>query len=528
MSGTLYFGDNLDILRNHIITESIDLIYLDPPFNSKASYAILFESPDGSKSSSQIQAFEDTWSWNDTSQAAFEDTLRCGHTAIADVLRSLRQFLGENDVMAYLAMMSIRIVELRRVLKETGSIYLHCDPTASHYLKVILDAAFGIRQFRNEIIWKRTRGHYDKKLSKFGSVHDTIFYYSKSENRIFNQTLGERDKNAPKTHDLFIHTGGKTYRKGDCRAPGNRGPLYEWNGHTFHWRYSPAERDRLIAEGRIVYTKNGMPRVLRPVEPLKGIPLQDVWTDIDALNAGSNEILGYPTQKPVTLLERIIASSTDPGNIVLDPFCGCGTAVHAAQRLRRRWLGIDVTPLAINLIGRRLNDAFPEIVFNVRGIPRDMDGARELALRDKHLFQLWCVDLVDAQPFRNGQKGADGGIDGLIYFKADDKVTKAAIVAVKGGLNVGVAQIKDLRATMERTGEPLGVFLTLTPPTRPMEKEAASAGSYETGHHRIPRIQILTIEQLLAGQRPRIPFGHTISYRRTRRERSRDTQTSLL
>ena len=230
----------------------------------------------------------------------------------------------------------------------------------------------------------------------------------------------------------------------------------------------------------------------------------------------------------MALLERIIAASTDPGEIVLDPFCGCGTAVHAAQRLRRRWLGIDVTPLAINLIGRRLNDAFPEIAFNVRGIPRDMDGARELALRDKHLFQLWCVDLVDAQPFRNGQKGADGGIDGLIYFKANDKDTKAAIVSVKGGLNVGVAQIKDLRATMERTGEPLGVFLTLTPPTRPMEKEAASAGTYETGHHRIPRIQILTIEQLLAGRRPRIPFGHTVSYRRTRRETSRETQTSLL
>lgn len=330
-----------------------------------------------------------------------------------------------------------------------------------------------------------------------------------------------------KTHDLYVHTDGKLYRKDNCRAPGERGPLYEWNGHSFHWRFSPAERDGLIAEGRIVYTRSGMPRVLRPIDPNRGYPLQDIWTDIDALNAGSAEILGYPTQKPTALLERIIAASSDPGDVVLDPFCGCGTAVHAAQKLKRRWVGIDVTPLAVNLVARRLSEAFPDVRFNVQGIPRDMDGARELALRDKHLFQLWCVDLVDAQPYREGRKGADGGIDGLIYFKPDEASTRAAIVSVKGGLNIGVGQVKDLRATMERTHEPLGVFLTLTPPTKPMEREAASAGSYETSHHRIPRIQILTVGQLLAGLRPRIPFGHAVSYRRTRREKNRDDQSTI-
>jgi hypothetical protein len=257
--------------------------------------------------------------------------------------------------------------------------------------------------------------------------------------------------------------------------------------------------------------------VLRPVDPQRGVPLQDIWSDIDGLNAGSAEHLGYPTQKPTALLERIIAASSDPGDVVLDPFCGCGTTVHAAQTLRRRWLGIDVTPLSVNLIARRLNAAFPDLRFNIQGIPRDMDGARELALRDKHLFQLWCVDLVDAQPSRDGRKGADGGIDGLIYFRTEEAGTRAALVSVKGGLNVGVGQIKDLRATMEGRREPLGVFLTLTPPTKPMEREAASAGSYETGPHRIPRIQILTVAQLLAGLRPRIPFGPALGARRDER-----------
>ena len=526
MSGTLYFGDNLDVLREHVADASVDLIYLDPPFNSKATYAILFRSPDGSKSSSQIKAFEDTWSWNDSSEQAFDDVMGAGRTDVANLLRSMRQFLGDNDMMAYLAMMSERCLDMHRVLKATGSLYLHCDPTASHYLKLILDAVFGVKQFRNEIVWRRARGHYDRRLAKFGAIHDTILYYSKSDARRFNPTLLEREGNAPRTHDLFVHTDGKLYRKGDCRAPGNRGPLYDWNGHSFHWRFSPEERDRLIAEDRIVYTRNGMPRVLRPIDRARGTPLQDIWTDIDALNAGSAEILGYPTQKPVALLERIIASSTEPGDVVLDPFCGCGTAVHAAQKLRRQWIGIDVTPLAINLIARRLGEAFPAVLFNVRGIPRDMDGARELALRDKHLFQLWCVDLVDAQPYRDGRKGADGGIDGLIYFKPDGGTTRAVIVSVKEGAHVGVGQIKDLHATLIRTQEPMGLFVTLTPPTRPMEREAA-AGLYDAGHHRVPRIQILTVEQLLQGLRPKIPFGHTMSFKRTARERDRAAQPRL-
>ncbi len=301
-------------------------------------------------------------------------------------------------------------------------------------------------------------------------------------------------------------------------------------GPTRGWAHEAAQLERWWDEGRILCKKDGTPRLdgLKVfLDESKGKPLQSLWLDIDRIANVSAERLGYPTQKPVALLERIVSASSTPDALVLDPFCGCGTTVHAAQKLGRQWIGIDITPLAVNLIARRLKGAFPGINFDIRGIPRDMDGARELALRDKHLFQLWAVNLVDAQPYRDGKKGADGGIDGLIYFKPDGKVTKAAIVSVKGGSHVGVGQIRDLRGTIERLKEPMGVFVTLTPPTTQMEKEASAAGLYDTGHQRVPRIQILAIEQLLAGSKPRIPFGHTVSYKRAEREAETDGQEEL-
>jgi hypothetical protein len=252
-----------------------------------------------------------------------------------------------------------------------------------------------------------------------------------------------------------------------------------------------------------------MPRFKRYLDEMLGTPVSDVWTNIFPINSQAQERLHYPTQKPVALLERIIAASSNEGDVVLDPFCGCGTAVHAAQKLGRTWIGIDITHLAISLIERRLKDAFPGIAFQVHGTPKDMEGARDLAIRDKYQFQWWAISLVEAQPFAGKKKGADGGIDGLIYFRSDAKTTERAIVSVKGGDNVGVPMIRDLKGVLDREKAPIGVFMTLVPPTRPMETEAASAGFYELGGRKYPRLQIITIEQALRGAKPAIPLVDT-------------------
>ncbi|MDX1991031.1 MAG: DNA methyltransferase [bacterium] len=357
-SNKLYYGDNLDILRKYIADASVDLIYLDPPFNSSRNYNVLFKDESGLDSDAQIKAFEDTWHWDRQAQTTYEGLITDAPDRVATAIGALHTLIGTNQMMAYLVMMTARLVELHRVLKPTGSLYLHCDPTASHYLKMILDTIFGPNGFRNEIIWRRTRAHNDAKITKYGSIHDVIFFYSKSDVWTWNKIYTEKDETDPKTHDLYKHTDGKLYRKGDCTAPGGRGPRYEWNGHIRNWRFTQEEAQRLEKEGLIVYSKTGMPRVLRPVEITKGSQLQDIWTDIDSPNSGSSEILGYPTQKPVALLERIIQASSNPGDVVLDPFAGCGTTVSAAQKLGRRWIGIDITHLSIALLKFRLRDMF--------------------------------------------------------------------------------------------------------------------------------------------------------------------------
>ncbi|HEY8009912.1 MAG TPA: DNA methyltransferase [Rudaea sp.] len=540
MTNRLYFGDNLDILREHIADASVDLIYLDPPFNSKRDYNLLFKTPKGHESDAQITAFEDSWHWGEQAEREFNEILRQPNTDVAELMPALRSFLGENDMMAYLVMMANRLLELHRVLKPSGSIYLHCDPTASHYLKIVLDGVFGKEKFRNEIAWRRTRGHNDLKLSKFGANHDILLYYTKSDERTFNRIFSERDENAPKTHDLYQHTDGLLYRKDNCRAPGDRGPRYEWNGHIQNWRFTQDEARRLESEGKIVFSNTGMPRVLRPVDLTKGHPLQDTWTDIDIPNSGSGELLGYPTQKPLALLERIILASSNEGDVVLDPFCGCGTAVHAAQKLGRRWIGIDITHLAVSLIEKRLKDAFPYLnrkssetvsdderkvadaapdylqTFEVIGTPEDLDGARNLAERDKYQFQWWACSLVNAQPYQGKKKGADGGIDGLIFFQDDKGAAKKIVVSVKGGDNVNVAMVRDLAHVVAREKAEIGLFVTLAEPSKPMTTEAIKEGFYTSPaiNAEFPRIQILTIAGLLDGsERARYPDlaqgGHT-------------------
>lgn len=521
----LHYGDNLKVLRDSIAGESVDLIYLDPPFNSNAGYNILFKGPAGSDSTAQIEAFDDTWHWNDSAEAAFGDVMRGGNANVSQMLRAMRSFLGDNDMMAYLAMMAVRLIELHRVLKPTGSLYLHCDPTASHYLKILLDAVFGKQGFQNEISWKRTSSHNSAK--RWGPVHDTIYFYSKSNAFTWNPVFESYDERY--LDRFYRHNDEKgRFRLGDLTGAGVRkgDSGAAWRGVDptdagRHWavptavikrlglngdfdRLSvPAKLDRLDELGLIYWPPKGkVPQFKRYLELDRGSPIQDVITDVLALSAQSAERLGYPTQKPVALLERILAASSNEGDVVLDPFCGCGTTVHAAQKMNRQWIGIDVTHLAIGLIEKRLREAFAAVQFKTFGVPQDIEGARDMAARgrdDKNYyfeFEKWALSLIAAQPGNLSKKGADKGIDGNIYF--GPKSEGRAIVSVKAGDNVGVSMIRDLRGVIEREGASVGVFLTLSEPSRPMITEAAGAGQFEMdGFSPVPRIQIVTIEQAM-------------------------------
>ena len=510
MANHLYYGDNLAVLREHIRDETVDLIYLDPPFNSNATYNVLFRGPSGDASQAQIEAFEDTWHWNNAAEKAFDEVMFGPNADVANMLRAMRSFLNDNDMMAYLTHMAVRLVELHRVLKPTGSIYLHCDPTASHYLKVLMDAVFGFAKYRNEIIWKRTSSH--NTANRYGKVHDTIFYYGKGGvftwNRLYTPYSDEQLSRYKKDES------GKLYKAENLTADriNSDSGKFEWRGTTpgpsRGWGYTKEQLEEWWDAGKILTKSDGTPRLdgLKVyLDEMPGQLLQSVWTDVERIANTSAERLGYPTQKPVALLERIVSASSNPGDVVLDPFCGCGTTVHAAEKLGRHWIGIDVTHLSISLIEKRLKDAFPGIKFEVHGAPKDLEGARDLSNRDKYQFQWWAVSLVDAVPFGAKKKGADGGVDGHIFFRSGAKTVEKAIVSVKGG-GVGVADIRELIAVVGRERARIGVYISLEPHTGPMKKEAAGAGLYDGPTGKVPKIQLFTIEDLFAGKKPQIPL----------------------
>jgi len=511
-TNVLYYGDNLDILRRreYFPDESIDLIYLDPPFNSNRSYNVLFRESTGAASEAQIEAFEDTWHWGPPAARAYEDAQSGPHQKVARMLRAMVDGLGHNDVTAYLTMMAVRLVELHRVLKPTGCMYLHCDPTTGHYLKLILDSVFGPTSFRNEVVWKRSapKGH---AYTRFPSAHDLLLAYGKAVQPTWNAQLTPHSDAYVESHYTHVEPEtGRRYTLDNCMNPNPNRPnlTYEWNGHVRVWRWTKQRMQRLHDEGRLVYTKTGIPRYKRYLDEMPGTAVVDVWDDIPPINSQARERLGYPTQKPLALLERIINASSNPDDIVLDPFCGCGTAVHAAHKLGRRWIGIDITHLAIGLVRRRMQAAFPGIEIQVIGEPVDLAGARDLAQRDKYQFQWWALDRLGAQPVSGKKKGADLGIDGVIPFFAGPKEDyRRALVSVKGGEHVSVGMVRDLVGVLEREKEPIGVLLTLEPPTQPMVTEAASAGFYHNDfwQKEYPRVQILTIEEMLSGKRPDMP-----------------------
>jgi site-specific DNA-methyltransferase (adenine-specific) len=506
-TNVLYYGDNLEILRKYIPDNSIDLVYLDPPFNSKKDYNILFKENGGVESEAQVKAFTDTWHWAQTAENTYHDIVTSGPLKIAQLIGALHDAIGQNDVMAYLVMMTTRLIELHRVLKPTGSLYLHCDPTASHYLKLVLDQIFGPANFRSEITWKRFSGHGNVYRS-YAHVHDILFFYTKGDRWTWNQVYRPLSDKYVESFFRYIESEtGRQYRLQNVLNPNKNRPnlTYEWNGHVRVWKWTKEKMQQLHDAGLLVYSKTGLIKgVKQYLDESKGEKLHDMWDDIRPLGQTDDKSLGYETQKPLTLLERIIKASSNEGDIVLDPFCGCGTALVAAQKLNRRWIGIDITHLAIALMRNRLKDSF-DIDAEVVGEPVDLASAKALSRQDRYQFQWWALSLIKARPLGEKKKGADKGIDGVIQF-IDDPSGKAkrAVVQVKSG-HVGVNAIRELKAVAAH--DALGIFITLELPTAPMQTEAISAGFYPSpGWNKdYPKIQILTVEELLHGKAVDMP-----------------------
>jgi DNA modification methylase len=511
----LYNGENLAILRGgEIGPETVDLVYLDPPFNSNQDFNVIFKELTGLRPTVQTEAFKDTWEWNQNAMNAFHDTVESAPPGVVRRMLGFRSMIGESDVLAYLSMMAPRLVELHRVLKPTGTLYLHCDDTSSHYLKLLLDAIFDPRNFRNEVIWKRTNARSTKK--RWPRVHDVLLVYAKSPAVKFNYLLVKADK-AKMPHTLITGPDGKKYQTYELTAAGVReGHSGEpWRGFDpgtmgRHWGQSHAVMDALDEKGLIHWPKSGKAggfprrRDEKPFkEELRTVTVGDVWTDIDRINQSAKEKLPWPTQKPEKLLERIIEASTSRGDVVLDAFCGCGTAVAVAQEMGRQWIGIDHSMFATDVIQQRLIDRYGEdIKKSYEFIPKPVTAQDARKLKDTpFLFEWWAIERAGAQPSAK-RKGADKGIDGRIYFReysgAGKIEAKQVVISVKSG-KTGPAHVRELRGVIEREDAAIGVLITMNKPTKAMVSEAASAGRYfsETWDVSYPRLQIVTVEDLM-------------------------------
>ena len=564
-SNQLYYGDNLDILRRYVPDESVDVIYLDPPFKSNQDYNVLFAERDGTQAAAQIKAFKDTWHWDQSAALTYQEVVERGGT-VSQAMQAFWTFLGENDMLAYLSMMAPRLVELRRVLKPTGSMYLHCDPAASHYLKFLLDAVFGPTAFKTEIIWKRSSAHSDAKQGRrqYGHIHDVILFYAKGSTWTWNPVHVPFDDEYVKQRFKYTDARG-SYKETDLSAARPGGDtLYDWrirrpSGGAWvsdledewrepkegleykavkpprgrYWAYSRGNMRKFAKSDRLHYFSSGTPRLKQYADELMGVELQDVWTDISPINAMAAERLGYPTQKPEALLERILRASTGDGDVVLDPFCGCGTTVAAAQRLGRRWIGIDITHLAIGLIRHRLRDAYGARVsdaYEVIGEPVSVADARTLAGADPYQFQWWALGLIGARPVEQ-KKGADRGIDGRVYFhdEGPSGKTKQIVISVKAG-KLHAPYVRDLRGVMDREKAEMGVLLSLERPTAQMRAEAASTGFYESAWGKHPRLQLVTVGELLDGRQLDTPPPRqtSVTFKRAPRQHEKAVESPKL
>jgi DNA modification methylase len=514
MKNTLFHGDNLAVLRS-LPSESVNLVYLDPPFKSDQNYNMLYKERDGTKAAAQIQAFSDTWTWDRHSAMALHSMLGQGGP-VADAIDALHRTLHGSDMMAYLVMMAPRFVELHRVLKPTGSLYLHCDPTASHYLKMLLDAVFRPLNYVNEVIWKRQSSHNDSAqgAKHYGRIHDVILFYAKvRRSHKWHQPYVAYDESY--VRDFYRHVesdSGRRYRLSDITAPGGaspekRNPHYEFLGVTRYWRFSKDRMEQLYTEGRIVQTRPGaVPAQKRYLDEMKGMPVGSLWDDIKPVQAQAAERLGYPTQKPEALLERIIEASTDEDDTVLDPFCGCGTTIAAAQKLKRRWIGIDITHLAIEVIEQRLERLGlaegKDYKIDRRYAPPTYPDVAKLAATQPHTFQGWALQQAGIEDFQL-KPGPDRGIDGrkVFFDPAGSNERRDIIVSVKGGRRLSANVVRDLIGAVRRDRGHIGVLISLAEPTPAMRRDAADAPPYRSTDGRVyPGVQILTVRDLLAGK----------------------------
>ncbi|MEG3975273.1 DNA methyltransferase [Microcoleus sp. herbarium8] len=517
MVNQLFYGDNLDVLRRHIKDESVDLCYIDPPFNSKRNYNQIYNNI-GKEDQAQAQAFIDTWTWDDYANQGLAEILENYQGKFTlqsiDLIAGLTKVLSKGSLLAYLVHMTLRVAEIHRVLRLTGSFYLHCYSTVSHYLKLVLDAIFCPQggDFINEIVWKRTNAHSDTKQGRkaYGNITDVILYYSKSKDYKFNTQFLAYTQDYVTSFYKHTDADGRRYQLDNLTGPGGEAkgnPYYEVMGVKRYWRYSQEKMNQLIAEGRVIQTKPGtVPRYKRYLDEMSGTPLQNIWDDIKPIQSQSAERLGYPTQKPLAILERIIQVSSDEGDVVLDAYCGCGTTVCASQRLNRQWIGIDITYQSISLILKRLEDSFGKGVLEqlkLNGIPKDMEAAVALANkkddRTRKEFEKWAVlTYTNNRATINAKKGADKRIDGIAYFQGDKDEPEKIIVQVKSG-KMQSGDIRDLQGTITLEQAALGIFISLKEPTKDMIRTAKSAGIYQSRYmnQSSDKIQIVTIKEML-------------------------------
>jgi DNA modification methylase len=507
-SNHLYYGDNLTIMRS-LLSSSVDLIYLDPPFNSQRNYNLIYSKLTGQPVPEQEEAFCDAWEMDPEKEEMVrrmpivfreygaDDDLIQFWRAWIDALRHTQPRL-----LAYLVYMSYRLFEMRRILKSTGSIYLHCDPTASHYIKVIMDGIFGHNNFRNEIVWQRTGAHSDAR--RWGRVTDNLLFYTKSDKWTWHQEYVPYSTEYVAERYKYQDDDGRRYWRNTMTAAGP-GPARTFRGETLeppagtHWRFSQTEIERMEAENRIYYSPSGKPYVKSYLDERKGRPVQNVWTDITMTKSGA-ERLGYPTQKPIALLKRIIGASSNPGDVVFDPFAGCGTAVYAAHTLGRKWIGCDIAILSVKLVRDVLLKRYglkEGEHYQISGVPVSVEGAQDLMDRDPHQFQHWAVELAGG--FATVKRSGDRGIDGRVHFETKDGL-RNMVLSVKGG-KLTPAFMRELRGTMEREPDSeIGGLICLQQPTKGMERDVADAGVWTYQGRDYHRLQIRTVAELLDGR----------------------------
>ncbi len=514
----LYYGDNLTIMQKEIAAQSVDLIYLDPPFNSQKNYNLIYTQATGKPVPAQVEAFCDTWELDAEKEelASKMPVILRAHEVEDYYVKFWRYWIlalrnTHPKLLAYLLYMVQRLLYMKILLKPTGAIYLHCDPNASHYIKVMMDGIFGHGNFRNEITWRRVTSdqkgsQHDRK--SWGNNADIILFYTRSNQYKLHGTRPLTTEEAVQKFNQTDETGRRYYDDSShiWRTPG-MGPrpnlCYEWRGftnpHPSGWRLKKERLEEEYQKGNIVIRPDGKLERRKYEEDYPGAPIGNIWTDIGPVPARSGERIGYPTQKPVTLLKRIVRASCPPDGLVFDPFCGCGTTTYAAQETGRRWIGCDIAILAIKLIKYNLEKAYglhEDREFEIDGIPVSVEGAVQLFRKDPFQFQHWAVERVDGFPTQ--KKVADKGIDGNIYFETDDGY-KDMVISVKGG-TVRPTDIRDLRGVLERdtdSGTVMAGFISNREPTKAMKDEAAKAGMYTYAGHDYERIQLLTTKQIL-------------------------------